>query len=80
MRLMKKVSELHTELGPAPKDAMTGSPVTEIGYKRNGRTRRGGHGNRLANRGGTTALITALVLKMTILRMRAFLFAFYINC
>ncbi|AIQ68872.1 hypothetical protein PGRAT_15525 [Paenibacillus graminis] len=78
--MTKKVSEPHTELGVAPKDAMTGSPVTEIGYKRNGRTRRGGCGNMFANRGGTTALITALVLKMTILRMRAFLFVFHINC
>ncbi|SDL55218.1 hypothetical protein SAMN05216191_103450 [Paenibacillus jilunlii] len=76
MCLTKKVSELHTELDTTSKDAMTGSPVTEIGYKRNGRTRRGGHGDMFANRGGTTALNTALVLKMTILRMRAFLFCF----
>ncbi|OMF21712.1 hypothetical protein BK132_31920 [Paenibacillus sp. FSL H8-0259] len=70
---LKKVSELHTELGMAPKDAMPGSPVTEIGYKRNGRTRRGGPGNMSANRGGTTKLIQALVLKITILRAGAFL-------
>lgn len=70
---LKKVSELHTELGTAPKDAMPGSPVTEIGYKRNGRTRRGGPGNMSANRGGTTKLIQALVLKITILRAGAFL-------
>lgn len=76
MCLTKKVSEPHTELGGMPKDAMTGSPVTEIGYKRYGRTRRGVHGDMSANRGGTTALITALVLKMTILRMRAFFVVF----
>ncbi|MNN84271.1 hypothetical protein D3C81_2014130 [compost metagenome] len=77
MCLTNKVSELHTELGEAvqscPKDAMTGSPVTEIGYKRNGRTRRGGPGNMSANRGGTTTLSIALVLKITILRAGAFL-------
>ncbi len=28
------------ELSKALKDVMTGSPVTEIGYKRNGRTRK----------------------------------------
>lgn len=68
-----KVSELHTELSRLLKDGMTGSPVTEIGYKRNGRTRRGEQGNLFANRGGTTTLIIALVLKMTILRTGAFL-------
>ncbi|MNI44478.1 hypothetical protein D3C73_988550 [compost metagenome] len=76
MCLTNKVSELHTELGEAvqsySKDAMPGSPVTEIGYKRNGRTRRGGPGNMSANRGGTTALTTAPVLKMTILRRGLF--------
>lgn len=53
---MKKVSELRTELDTLSKDATTGSPVTEIGYKRNGRTQRGEHGNMPTNRGGTTKL------------------------
>ncbi|CAG7626410.1 hypothetical protein PAECIP111802_01247 [Paenibacillus allorhizosphaerae] len=44
------------ELSTALKDGMTGSPVTEIGYKRNGRTRRGEYGNIFTNWGGTTAL------------------------
>lgn len=68
---LEKVSELHRNWAQGSKDGMPGSPVTEIGYKRHGRTRRGGSGNLSVNRGGTTKLIQALVLKILILRAGA---------
>ncbi|PFG03621.1 hypothetical protein ATG71_0292 [Bacillus sp. es.034] len=59
-------------IGTGSGDGGTGAPVTELGYKPNGRTRKGRYGDMLVNWGGTA--INNLAPKTNVLGVGFFCF------